>query len=201
MRALQEALGLYEELGDVRGVANVRWGIGNGKYFGDKQDAGGDDFRAALEGFRQVGDRTMEAWSLHMLGGALLREGKHDESRPYLRHALQHFYDASDAAGMTLVLDDLSSQALADDEPIRAARLWGAARALTTATGAGLAGFTDGWIEQKVRPNVRVALDPADLERGAQEGAAMPLDEAVAYGLDIPVAELEAGLREPEPSL
>ena len=51
--------------------------------------------------------------------------------------------------------------------------------------------FTDGWIEQQVRPNVRVALDPADLERGAREGAAMSLDEAVAYGLDLPVEELE----------
>ena len=96
-----------------------------------------------------------------------------------------------------MVIDDLSSQALADDDPVRAARLWGAARTLTTATGAGLAAFTDGWIEQQVRPNVRVALDPADLERGAREGAAMSLDEAVAYGLDVPVDELKSSLDEP----
>jgi hypothetical protein len=127
-----------------------------------------------------------------MVGGALLRTEKPDEARPYLRHALRHFYDAGDAAGITLVLDDLSSQALADDDPERAARLWGAARSLTAATGANLAAFTDGWIEQQVRPNVRVALDPADLERGAREGAAMTLDEAVAYGLDMPIEDLVA---------
>jgi predicted ATPase/class 3 adenylate cyclase len=191
--ALQEARQLYEELGDVRGVANVRWGIGNSKYFGDVEDAGVSDFRAALVGFREVGDRTMEAWALHMLGGALLREGKVDESRPYLRHALRHFYDAGDASGMALVIDDLSSHALGDGDPQRAARLWGAARALTAATGADLAGFTDGWIELKVRPNVRTALDPAELERGAREGAAMPLDEAVAYALETTVDALAAG--------
>jgi predicted ATPase/class 3 adenylate cyclase len=191
-RALDQALALYEELGDVRGVANVRWGIGNGKYFSGDDDAGFDDFSAALEGFRQVGDRTMEAWSLHMVGGALLRTDKPDEARPHLRRALRHFYDAGDASGLTLVLDDLSSQALADEDHARAARLWGAARTLTAATGATLATFSDGWIEQQVRPNVR-SLDPADLERWAAEGGAMSLDEAVAYALDVSVEELKAG--------
>ena len=155
--------------------------------------AGGvEHFHKALEGFRQVGDRTMEAWSLHMVGGALLRTHRPDDSRPYLREALRHFYDAGDAAGITLVLDDLSSQALADDDPVRAARLWGAARTLTAATGTMLAGFTDSWIEQQVRPNVRVALDAEVLEQGAREGAAMSVDEAVAYGLEVPVEELTA---------
>jgi predicted ATPase/class 3 adenylate cyclase len=196
-RALAEALALYRELGDRRGEANVHWGMGQTLYFSNEGDAGVADFRAALEGFRAVGDRTMEAWSLHMLGGALLRTGHEDESRPHLLHALRHFYAAGDTAGITLVFDDLSSQALADDDPIRATRLWGAARALTKATGVDLAGFTDGWIEQKVRPNVRVAIDPADLERGAREGAAMPLDDAVAYALDVPVDELHAEPAEP----
>ncbi len=196
-RALEEALQLYEEIGDVRGVANVHWGIGNSQYFSDQGDGGVEHFRVALEGFRQVGDRTMEAWSLHMVGGALLRTHHPDDSRSYLRDALRLFYDAGDAAGITLVLDDLSSQALADDDPVRAARLWGAARTLTAATGAMLAGFTDGWIEQQVRPNVRVALDAAVLEQGAREGAAMSLDEAVAYGLAVPVAELTAEVAEP----
>jgi predicted ATPase/class 3 adenylate cyclase len=196
-RNLAEALAIYRELGDRRGEGNVLWGMGNKKYFSDADDAGVSDFQAALEAFREVGDRTMEAWALHMVGGALLRSERRDEARPYLRHALRHFYDAGDAAGITMVIDDLSSQALADDDPVRASRLWGAARTLTAATGASLAGFTDGWIEQQVRPNVRVALDPADLERGAREGAAMSLDEAVAYGLDVSVDELKTSLDEP----
>jgi predicted ATPase/class 3 adenylate cyclase len=196
-RNLAEALAIYRELGDRRGEGNVLWGMGNKKYFKDADDGGVTEFQAALDAFREVGDRTMEAWALHMVGGALLRSERRDDARPYLRHALRHFYDAGDAAGITMVIDDLSSQALADDDPVRAARLWGAARTLTAATGASLAGFTDGWIEQQVRPNVRVALDPADLERGAREGAAMSLDEAVAYGLDVSAEELKAGLEEP----
>ena len=190
--ALQEALDLYRELGDVRGEANVHWGLGNLKYFAGTGDTGESEFRASLEGFRKVGDRTMEAWALHQVGGALLREGRNAESRPHLVDALRHFYGAGDAAGMALVIDDLSAQAIADGDPVRAARLWGAARSLTKVTGATLAGFIDGWIEQQVRPNVLVALDAGDLERGAAEGAALSLDDAVAYALDVPVDSLAA---------
>jgi predicted ATPase/class 3 adenylate cyclase len=189
-RASAEAYALYEELGDERGQGNVLWGRGNSRYFSEGPDAGLQDFLAALEKFRKVGDRTMEAWSLHMVGGGLLRHDRRDESRPLLHEALRHFFIASDAAGMTMVIDDLSSLALADDDPERAARLWGAGRALTRATGATLASYTDGWIETLLRPNVRNAVDPADLERWAAEGAALGLDAAVAYALGIPIEEL-----------
>ena len=191
-RIQDEALALYRELGDVRGEANVLWGKGNKKYFSEKPDAGVDEFMAALERFRQVGDRTMEAWSLHMVGSALLRTQRRDESRPRLLEALRHFVAAGDAAGMTLVIDDLSAQALADEDPERAARLWGAGRALAKATGATLASYTDAWIESLLRPNVRNMIDPADLERWAAEGAALSLNEAAAYALDITPEELAA---------
>jgi predicted ATPase/class 3 adenylate cyclase len=186
-----EALALYREIGDMRGEANVLWGIGNDKYFSESGDAGVTEFLAALEKFRLSGDRTMEAWSLHMVGSALLRRRRHEDSRPYLEDSLRHFYMARDAAGITLVLDDLSSQAVADGDPERAARLWGAARVLTTASGAALAGFTEKEFESELRPNVRKSVDPADLERWAADGAALSLDEAVAYALRIAVTDLE----------
>ena len=44
-----------------------------------------------------------------------------DEARRDLRQALRVFHDASDAAGITLVFDDLSSQAIADQDLDRAA--------------------------------------------------------------------------------
>jgi len=188
--ALDEALEIYRALGDERGEANVLWGIGNMRYFGEEIDPGTAEFGAALEKFRQVGDRTMEAWSLHMLGGALLRVGRRDEAATNLRHALRHFYEASDTAGITLVLDDLASQALAEDQLERAARIWGAARNLTTNTGANLASFVDGWIEGQSRPNIRTALPPEALDALSKEGAAMTLDEAVSYALGVPIAEL-----------
>jgi tetratricopeptide (TPR) repeat protein len=189
-RTTDEAIALYRELGDERGEANVLWGKGNKKYFSEQPDTGVDEFLVALQKFRNVGDRTMEAWSLHMAGGALLRQGRRDEARPYLDEALRHFFVAGDAAGITLVIDDLSAQAIADGDFERAARLWGAGRALATATGATLATFTGTYIESLLLPHVRALIDPADLERWSAEGAALSLDEAVAYALGIKVEDL-----------
>src|SRR5205823_8344026 len=101
------------------------------EYFANAIDPGSKELRLALEKFRKVGDRTMEAWSLHMLGSALIRVGKLDEARRDLSEAIRLFHAASDASGLTLVLDDWSSLALGQGQLDRAGRLWGAARSLT----------------------------------------------------------------------
>jgi predicted ATPase/uncharacterized protein YndB with AHSA1/START domain len=180
---LDEALALYREIGDERGEANVLWGKGNMLYFRGGVDPGSEDLRLAMEKFRKVGDRTMEAWTLHMLGGSLIRTDRLDEATADLRRALGLFHDASDAAGVTLILDDLSSLAVAREDFERAARLWGAARSLAAATGATLASFVDESVEQLARPNVRDALSDEARDALAREGGAMPLDDVVAYAL------------------
>jgi predicted ATPase len=190
---LNEALSIFRELGDDRGEANVLWGIGNMQYFRNQIDPGSEVMRLALEKFRKVGDRTMEAWTLHMLGGALLRHGRVDESRAALREAMRTFYDASDTAGITLSLDDLSAQAVADGDVERAARMWGAARNLAATTGAQLASFVDAAIEFENRPNVQKDLGPERLKELAAEGAAMGLDEIVGYALGVSVESLRDG--------
>jgi hypothetical protein len=198
--ARTEAYAIFREIGDVRGQANVVWGMGNAAYFQTTGDQGEARFREALELFRSVGDVTMEAWSLHMLGSALLRQGRAGEAGEVIRHAVRHFYEASDAAGMALVLDDLHSHAVSAGDLPRAARLYGAARRLTAATGAELAGFVDDQFEHQLRPHIAGLLPAGDYERLAAEGAAMSLDEAVAYALDIPVDELRASTHGPDPA-
>jgi predicted ATPase/class 3 adenylate cyclase len=189
-RALDEALALYREVGDRRGEANTLWGIGNARYFSDTEEAGTERFREALKIFREVGDVTMEAWSLHMLGSGLVRLRRFEESRPLLRDALRRFRDASDTAGVALVFDDLASQAVADGDLPRAARIRGAARRLASDTGAALASFVDDQFEVAFRPRVTESLDPDTLQRHMREGEALPLDDAIEYALggELPVA-------------
>jgi predicted ATPase/class 3 adenylate cyclase len=194
--ALKEALDIYRSIGDERGEANVLWGMGNMLYFRNDIEPAAAQFASALEKFRRVRDRTMEAWSEHMLGGALLRLGRLDESRDSLGHALRHFYDASDTAGVTLAFDDLSGLALAAGDPERAARLWGAARNLTTTTGTGLATLVDVTVQPHMGLNLRDEIAPEVFKALAREGATMSLDEIVAYALDVPVAELASHLEE-----
>jgi predicted ATPase/class 3 adenylate cyclase len=181
---LIEARDRFHSLGDVRGEANAIWGIGNFKYFRQLPGNGEDEFRQTLEMFRTVGELTMEAWSLHMLGTALLRNGDVAEARGHVQHAVRHFYAAGDASGLTLTLDDLSAVAVVDGDLPRAARLRGAARNLTTETGAQLAGYVEDTFETGVRPGVRSHMSADDLARYGAEGAAWTLDDAVAYALD-----------------
>jgi predicted ATPase/class 3 adenylate cyclase len=184
--ALDEALAIFRDIGDERGEANVLWGRGNIRYFSNSIDPGSEDLRRALELFRKVGDRTMEAWSLHMLGGAEIRTGDLVAARGHLAAALGIFRDASDTAGITLVLDDISSLVLAEGDPERSARLWGAARNLAMTTGAQLASVVDNTIELQARPNVRNRLPQPRLDELAREGVAMTLDHVLALALQAP---------------
>ena len=166
--------------------------MGNYRYFQEIDDLGIAAASEALEMFRAIGDRTMEAWSLHMLGTAQLRRHDFDAARDNVTHAMRHFYAAGDAAGITLTLDDLSSLAVADGDLPRAARLRGAARKLTALTGTGLAGYVDEMYEGgDVRPGVVEHMSEEDLARYGAEGAALTLDEAVAYALEVADPEAE----------
>jgi predicted ATPase/class 3 adenylate cyclase len=186
----EEALRIYREIGDERGEANVLWGIGNFEYFGRAQDEGIARFQAALEIFRRVGDRTMEAWSLHMVGSGHVRLGDVATGQAEVEEALRLFHASGDVAGITLAIDDLASVAVARNDMPRAARLWGAARALSSAGGILLADVVNTQFEAYARPSAQSAMDPDELERYAREGRAMSLDETVAYALDMPVAEV-----------
>jgi predicted ATPase/class 3 adenylate cyclase len=188
--ALREALKIYRSIGDEHGEANVLWGLGNMLYFQNKIDPGSVELAMALDKFRHTGDRTMEAWSEHMLAGALVRLNRLDEARDHYGEALRHFYRASDTAGVILGFDDLAGLAIAEGDFERSARLWGAARNLSTTTGTGLATLVESSLNFDMRPNVRNAIAPEVLSALAREGAAMTLDEVVAYALKVPVAEL-----------
>jgi predicted ATPase/class 3 adenylate cyclase len=189
-KQMHRARDLATEAGDERGRANALWGIGNWLFFHAAEDRGVSHFDEALGVFRRLGDRTMEAWSHHMLGASQIRLGTLDEARRNVDAAMRLFHGFGDVAGLTLTLDDFASIAIATGDVPRAAKLWGAARALSAAGGVGLADFVDTQFEFYGRPSTRESIDPAELDRIAQEGRAMTLDESVAYALQTSIDEL-----------
>ena len=180
---LDEALVVYEEIGDRLGQGNVLWGIGGLYYFASEVAKAEPWYVRSLEHFRAVGNRTMEAWALHMLGSTVLKLGRIENAADMMRHALGHFHEAGDLSGITMVLDDLSAVAVTGGDLERAARLRGAARQLTQSTGTELARMVEELFEQATRPNARVAMDASELERLELEGRSLALDVAVAYAL------------------
>jgi tetratricopeptide (TPR) repeat protein len=183
---LNEALGIYQELGDKSGEGNILWGLGSFSFFSGTATEAEDWFRRSLELHRQAGNRTMEAWSLHMLGSSQNAQREFAVAAETGRHALRHFHEAGDISGVILTLDDLSIAALGVGDVERAGRLWGAARHLQTSTGTTLADYVEATNQLFGVATPREGV-PADLLPGlAAAGAAMSLDEIVAYALASP---------------
>jgi len=196
LRYIEESRRRFHAIGDSRGEGTALWALGNYHYFRNHPGDGISEFRASLEMFRANDDTTMEAWALHMLGIGLLRSGETEEARAHIEHAFRHFHAAGDVAGLTMTLDDLSAQAVAEGDLVRAARLRGAARHLTVETGAELARYVEDNFGQGGRPGVGAHMSEADIAMYGAEGAAMTLDEAVIYALRQPSDDVPHGTPE-----
>ena len=183
---LEEALALYREAGDQAGEGNILWALGSYHYFTSDSVPAEHWYTESLKLHRAAGHRTMEAWSLHMLGLVQIGMGKFDDALANARAALGHFRDAGDVAGITLILDDLASIAVSAGDPPRAGRLYGAARHLQATSGTTLAMYVEETYSQFNAPSPRSVLSPEDFQRYVAEGAAMGLDEIVAYALEDP---------------
>ena len=194
---LVEALSIYRSLGDDLGEANVHWGIATQHFFARDDAAAASAFDSALALYRKLGDRTQEAWSLHMLGSARLRLGQVDVARGQLADGLRLFMEAGDVAGVTLGLDDLAAIAVNDGDFVRAARLSGLARRIEASSGTGLAGVTENVFEMATRADTGGAMRPEDLARYEAEGAALPINDGVRYALGEIEIEAVSAVNEP----
>jgi predicted ATPase/class 3 adenylate cyclase len=180
---LEEALALYQDLGDKGGEGNILWGLGSFYYFSSDAAGAEDWYRRSLELHREASNRTMEAWSLHMLASSQNGQRRFDDADQTGRHALQHFHDAGDVSGVILTLDDLSVSAVGREELERAALLWGAARHLQQSTGTALADYVEQIHALFGVQTPKQALPADQLDEASKRGAAMSLDEIVSYAL------------------
>jgi predicted ATPase/class 3 adenylate cyclase len=180
---LEEALAIYRALGDESGEANLLWGLGNYLMFRGQPNEAEAHFRQSLELHRAAGQRTMEAWSLHMLSTTLVIQARLAEAGVVSRHALRHFYEAGDVSGITLTLDVQSAVALGLGERLRGGRLWAAARQLQQVSGTGLAEW-DARVFALMPYGVSNVFAPPELEAVAAEAAGLSLSEVVAYAMD-----------------
>ena len=115
---LEEALALYREIGDKAGEGNILWALGQLQLLHARPARPpSTGIASPSQLHREAGHRTMEAWSLHMLALVQIGHGEIVESASHAREALAIFRDAGDVGGITLILDDLASIAVAAGDP------------------------------------------------------------------------------------
>lgn len=193
---LEESLAIYRELGDQRGIGNVLWAVGSADMFAHKGAETLPTFAEAQAAFKSVGDRTMEAWALHMIGVVNVLIEDFATAGDAFRHAHRHFTAAGDITGQALLVDDYATLALASGDKERGIRLWAAARRIQQTLGTGLVQASIDSSPQQAWLNP----EPGDAtpERRAEleaEGRSWTLEEALAYGVDgvIPGATSSVG--------
>jgi predicted ATPase/class 3 adenylate cyclase len=179
---LEEALGLFRELGDDGGMARVLWGLGNLRYENEDYPEAERLFREALAIHERLGDPFGMAWDRFELGVTLQRQRRYEEARRFAEGALSLLAESGDTSGIPLVLGGLSALASQLGEGERAAVLYGAATALEAAAGAGLTRLNEEW--EHWGDETRWNLDPETIAQATERGRRMTLEEAVAHALD-----------------
>lgn len=178
--ALEEATQIFEKLGDRSGAA---WSI---NQLGDVERASGEMTRArqcyerALAAFRNAEDPWGSARSLADLGCIRLAEGRLNDSRAAFRESLGIFGELRHRRGVARVLEGYATLALAGGEATVALRLAAAASRIRKQIDAPLPRDEQACLEETVR-TARALLPVSQSEEAWTEGAAMSLEEAIAY--------------------
>jgi tetratricopeptide (TPR) repeat protein len=130
--------------------------------------------------FRELGNHWLgTAQALQCLGECALAQGNVAGAGEYLAAALAQFRDLGDRAGVSWCLAGLGSVAALDEDPERAARLWGAAERLRQAIGCRTAPATRATYERAVAA-ARAQLGEEAFEAAWEGGRALTVEQAIA---------------------
>jgi tetratricopeptide (TPR) repeat protein len=182
-RALvEESLALWRELGRKPGIAAALNNLGNVVREQGDLAAARALFAESLVLQRELGSKEGMAGALANLGLVARDEGDYPAARARFEESLMLWREQGNTLGIVRCLEELAAVTAAQEQPQRAARLWGVAAALREVLGAPLspddAASLDGFVA-----TARARLDEASFQAAWAAGRALPLDAAVALAL------------------
>jgi predicted ATPase/class 3 adenylate cyclase len=178
---LEEALEIYQGLGDRSGEAKVRFALSTSYFREENFEPARPHLEESLRMFRELDDVFHIGWALFMLGDLEIRTGNLPGARAHLEESLPLFLQGGDVSGVALHLDAFARLAMGAGDAERAVRLAAAAAALGRKSGATL--FEAAYkLGSPARPG-DAPLSEEDKFRIWEEGQAMTPEEAAAYAL------------------
>ena len=176
----EEALALYRDLGDDRGMARCLWAIGNVYHQSGEYEKAIPPLDEAIALNRRLDDRFSLGWAMHTRITVAIVKRDPDLARTLTREALEIFGSARDLSGIVLLLDDAASVAKLEGDDKRALRLAGAAASQREASGVNLASV----VNVNEGREWEQTIDTPEEARAWAEGQAMSAEAAIAYALD-----------------
>jgi predicted ATPase/class 3 adenylate cyclase len=179
MRLQDDALALFEQLGDREGIAKVTWGLATMAYGGEDWERMAELGTASVRMFRGLDNPFGLAWALHLEGLALAVLGRPDEAEISLREAMGIFLPSDDRSALALLVADLSILAESRGEIEQALRLAGAAESVEEEIGTGLL-VSDTTVAKRLQ-RLRASVPGPEAEPLLAEGRTMSVEQALAY--------------------
>jgi predicted ATPase/transcriptional regulator with XRE-family HTH domain len=183
LELFQESMDGYREIGDEWGVAFAHCCLGRTLVMQGRSDEARVHLLESSEKFQALGDGWFAATAHHRLGDVEFGCGHFDESERWYRMGLRRSAEIGDEIGVADVLVRLGQISVALQQPERAARLLGAARAIHDAYNMALFGPLRPAYEEVIT-SISVSLGQERFAERWEEGRGMPLDGAVEYALD-----------------
>jgi predicted ATPase/DNA-binding CsgD family transcriptional regulator len=178
-----QSLALFRELGDKRWCANTLTSLGMALF--DRREF--VRARAALEECvglsRELGGTRRIAAALGNLGDVARAEGNLESALSLLAESLELFAEVRDAWGSSACLESLALVACAQDEPVRAAQLFGAADGQREQAGVPLPP-ADRPAHDRALSTLRTRLGREQLASAVAHGRQLSLYSATALALE-----------------
>jgi hypothetical protein len=198
--AAEESLALFRAVGDRRGAAQAQEYVGWAARGQGDYAAARAAFAAALTGARAFADWGLAACALTGLGTVAREEGDLAGAATLYREGLAQRHGPEPSWEQGDSLDGLAAVAVARGQPVRAARLLGAADAVRTALAMQLLPIERPGHDEPARA-ARAALGEAAFAAALAAGQALSPEEAVAYALADKPEPAPAATEHAEPGL
>jgi predicted ATPase/DNA-binding XRE family transcriptional regulator len=182
LHKLEEALALGRDIGDRWELATVFRGLGDVALFQGDLATANSMYDESLAIYRELGDRLYISNTLRVIGHLALQLGAYDKAQTVYRQSLDLVYKLGNKPNIALTLIGLAGVAEARGDPERAAILLGAAEAIREASH-GMMPPADRITYERNLAAVRARLDEETISKAWDEGRAMTVDDAVAFGI------------------
>jgi non-specific serine/threonine protein kinase len=138
----------------------------------------------SLKLFRETRNTPGIITCLGQLGGIVLRRGDYEGALPLLRETLRLGWESDYTVAVQTVLYFLACVAASREQPVRAARLWGAVEGMEEDYGVHVSPIALSQTDYEGRlAAARSQVDEEAWSGAWAEGKAMPLEQAVGYAL------------------